>query len=168
MLKILTHTATGRCYWIGLILLGLSLLVVALFYQYALDQLPCVLCVHVRLLITGVVLLAVLALTLLRWRWLVTAAHTINTVLMVILFDRAWVLLGTERGTLIAACDFELGFPPWFAFDKWWPALYQVQTSCGYTPKLLFGVTMAEALTVMSGVLVIVSLVLTLVSLRRA
>ncbi|MDH3971388.1 MAG: disulfide bond formation protein B, partial [Gammaproteobacteria bacterium] len=44
--------------------------------------------------------------------------------------------------------------PSWFALDQWFPAMFKVWEACGYTPELLFGVTMAEALLVLSIMLV--------------
>jgi disulfide bond formation protein DsbB len=47
------------------------------------------------------------------------------------------------------------------ALQEWFPALFKVWEACGYTPELLFGITMAEALLVMSASLVLVSFMLT-------
>ena len=86
---------------------------------------------------------------------------------MVGLFERSYMLLGTERGTVMASCNFDLGLPSWLAFDKWLPAVFEVQASCGYTPELLFGITMAEGLIVMSSALVIISALLSVTSLLK-
>jgi disulfide bond formation protein DsbB len=51
----------------------------------------------------------------------------------------------------------DLGMPPWFALDQWLPSVFEVQTSCGYTPLILFQISMAEALLVISVVLLIMS-----------
>jgi disulfide bond formation protein DsbB len=51
----------------------------------------------------------------------------------------------------------ELGMPAWFALDKWLPQIFEVQTSCGYSPLILFDITMAEALLVISILLLIIS-----------
>ena len=51
----------------------------------------------------------------------------------------------------------ELGMPAWFALDKWFPAIFEVQTSCGYTPIIFFNITMAEILLVVSALLVIMA-----------
>lgn len=165
MIVTLKSIPASRAYWLALVFLGLAQLAVALFYQYARDELPCVLCIHVRVLISGFVLLSLFALLVRNSRWLLAAAHALNTAIMAGLVERAWILLGTERGTLISSCEFELGFPAWLAVDRWFPALYQVQASCGYTPELLFGVTMAEGLLVVFGVLLAVSTVLTAAAL---
>jgi disulfide bond formation protein DsbB len=47
--------------------------------------------------------------------------------------------------------------PAWFALDKWLPSVFEVQTACGYTPIVLFEISMAEALLVISIVLLIIS-----------
>ncbi|HEY9052592.1 MAG TPA: disulfide bond formation protein B, partial [Gammaproteobacteria bacterium] len=50
----------------------------------------------------------------------------------------------------------------WFAIDKWFPQVFGVWTSCGYTPELLFGITMAEGLLIISMVLALISLMIAL------
>ena len=64
-------------------------------------------------------------------------------------------VLAIERGWTFGDCDMELGMPAWFALDKWFPAIFEVQTSCGYTPIIFFNITMAEVLLVASALLLI-------------
>lgn len=159
--------ATGKTYWLSLISLGIALEGVALLYQYAWNEPPCVICIHVRLLVAAFILLAGAALFIRRYRFALVGAHALNTVIIAWLLERAWLLLGTERGTVIASCSMDLEMPPWLAFDQWLPALFQVQSLCGYTPELLFGITMAEGLTVMSALLVLVSAILMVTTLLK-
>ena len=42
-----------------------------------------------------------------------------------------------------------------FALDQWIPSLFEVQTSCGYTPLIIFNITMAEVLLVLAALLLI-------------
>ena len=58
----------------------------------------------------------------------------------------------------------DLGLPWWFALDKWVPWLFEVQTSCGYTPLIIFNITMAEVLLVISLVLLLVTAALAVAS----
>jgi len=156
--------AKSRWYWLALIILGVILETVALIYQYAWEYLPCVLCIHVRLWVISFVIVSTAAFFA-RKTWLTTTlAHTLNSLIFIGLFERSYMLLGTERGTVMASCNFELGLPSWLAFDKWFPAVFEVQASCGYTPELLLGITMAEGLIVMSSVLVIISVALAITS----
>jgi protein dithiol:quinone oxidoreductase len=62
-------------------------------------------------------------------------------------------LLATERGWLEGECSVNLGMPAWFAIDKWLPDIFSAWTSCGYTPVMAFGITMAEILILISALL---------------
>ena len=130
--------AIGRSpwYWLALLLLGLAMEGMALFYQHVLGYGPCVLCIQVRLWLLGLVMVAL-----------------------------AWKLLGIERGTVEGECSFDLGLPAWLPLDHWFPPLFQVQEACGYTPTLPFGFSMAEVLPVFSGLLLLLSVALLVASL---
>ena len=165
MLSKLATIGSSIWYWLALVVLGLSMEGLALTYQYVLEYAPCVLCIHVRIWVLAFILLALLALFVRRSRPLLVMAHVLNTVIMVGLLERAWVLLGTERGTVEGSCGMDSGLPGWFALDVWFPKLFKVWEPCGYTPELLFGITMAEALLVFSAAMVVVTATLLLATL---
>ena len=77
---------------------------------------------------------------------------------MVGLLERSWRLLAVERGWIFGDCEMDLGMPPWFALDQWFPWLFEVQTSCGYTPLIMFDISMAEVLLVLSAALSVLSM----------
>ena len=164
MLEIVSRLRQGNLYWILLIILGISLEGGALYYQYVLDELPCVLCIHVRIWVLGFVALAVLALLFDINQWFNRGFHLINTIIMVGLVERSWQTLAVERGWVFGECDMESGLPSWFALDKWFPAVFEVQAACGYTPLILFNITMAEVLMLVSSGLLLVSLALLVAS----
>ncbi len=121
---------------------------IALYYQYQLNEPPCVVCIHVRILVASLILLlgaGYLIRPFLFARVMVLMALLVNSG---ILIERSLELLGTERGLIIGSCSFNLGLPTWLALDQWFPFIFKVHTSCGYTPELLFGMTMAEGLLV--------------------
>ena len=165
MLEIVARLRQGNLYWILLIILGISLEAGALYYQYILDEWPCVLCIHIRVWILGFVALAVLALLFDINQWLNRGFHLINTIIMLGLVERSWQTLAVERGWVFGECDMESGLPSWFALDKWFPAVFEVQTACGYTPLIIFNITMAEVLMLVSSGLLLVSLALLVDSL---
>lgn len=167
MLKILTSLGRSPWYWLFFILLGLAMESIALFYQYGLEYSPCVLCIHVRIWVAGMILTALAGL-LLRNSWLPrTLSLLVMTAIMVGMLERSWLLFGTERGTITGSCDMESGLPAWFALDAWFPAIFKVRDACGYSPELLFGITMAEALLVMSAALLLLSLSMTIASILK-
>lgn len=166
MLEKLNRIGTSPFYWLALLVLVLLLEGVALFYQYRLDYWPCVLCIHVRIWLALLGLAALLMLALRRLRGGALPGHLATAGIGLGLLERAWLLLGTERGFIEdAGCGMDLGLPAWLALDDWLPWLFEVQTSCGYTPELPLGITMAEALLALSAALILLSLGLALATL---
>ena len=153
----LVNLSTQSRYWAGLILIGVALEASALYYQYVLDEWPCVLCIHVRIWVAAFVLLGSIAIFCTGSIFVTRVAHALNVGIMIGLLERSWEVLGVERGWVFGDCDMDLGMPTWFALDKWIPSLFEVQTACGYTPLLLFEISMAEVLLVFSVLLAIMS-----------
>jgi disulfide bond formation protein DsbB len=148
----LSTIGNSAWYWVLLVLTGLCFECVALYYQYVVELQPCVLCIQVRIWVMTLILVSLLAIVVRRNTFMNLLAHMLTVVIAIGLLERSYQLLGTERGFIFSDCGLDLGLPSWFALDSWFPAMFQVQTSCGYTPELLFGVTMAEALIVISAV----------------
>jgi len=165
MLNRLAAIGSSAWYWLVILATGLSLEAVALYYQYALDYYPCVVCIHVRIWVLGFVLVALLGLFVRSFRYLRTLAHGLTVVLSIGLLERAWMLLGIERGTVEGSCSFDSGLPAWFALDHWFPALFKVWEACGYTPELLLGITMAESLVLLGAAILLVSVTMAVASL---
>jgi len=167
--NILANMTLSRWYWLTLLSLGLSLEATALYFQYVLGYGPCVLCIHVRILVLGLMLVALVALAVRRAPAGRLVAHLLSTVVLAALVQRAWLLLGIEHGFVEGECSFDLGLPSWLPLDQWFPAMFQVHQACGYTPTLPLNFTMAEVLLPFSIVLLLVSiglLLTTLFSLR--
>lgn len=157
MKQLLIELSQQRRYWLALILIGLALEGAALYYQYALDEWPCVLCIHVRIWVMAFVLLGLLALVVNARDGARRVLHGLNCLLMIGLLERSWQVLAVERGWIFGDCDMELGMPAWFALDKWAPWMFEVQTSCGYTPLIVFDISMAELLVVIAAGLLLLS-----------
>ena len=166
MINTLQKIAHSRWYWLALLLLGLSFITVALYYQYILEEMPCVLCIQVRIWMLCLAFVGLNAF-ILHNKWSGRVAHILTVFIAAALLDRSYQLLGTERGFIFGDFGFDLGLPTWLALDTWFPHLFRVESSCGYTPELLFGITMAEALIVFSTVFFFFSLSLTVMSFMR-
>ena len=167
MLDKMASIGRNSLYWLALALIGLSFEAVALFYQYVLEEMPCVLCIQVRLWVMALIIVSLLVLLLRRVGFMHRLGHLLTVVIAAGMLERSYQLLGTERGFAVGDCGFDLGLPAWFTPDKWFPAMFRVETSCGYTPELLFGITMAEALIVVSVVFVLVSIGMTVAAIAR-
>ncbi|MDH5391680.1 MAG: disulfide bond formation protein B [Gammaproteobacteria bacterium] len=167
MFKKISDISLSKYYWLGLLILAVSLEVSALFYQYVLGYLPCVLCIHVRILVFAIMLVAAFAFAYLKKKYVVFISQLLMVLLSAALFERSYQLLGTERGFVFGDCNMESGLPVWFALDRWIPSVFKVWEACGYTPELLFGITMSEALIVLSAILLLLSSAMLLVLFFR-
>ena len=145
-------------YWPAFIVSGTGLLAVALIYQHVLEEMPCVVCIQIRLLISLLVIIAGIGLLFRHNRVMTLFSHLSVVIVAISFVERCYLLLGTEKGFVFADCGFSLGLPTWFAIEEWLPWLYRIETSCGYTPEIIFGITMAEALMVLSSSLLLLSL----------
>lgn len=162
MLNRLNGISENRYYWLAFMLLAVALEAAALFYQYVLNYGPCILCIHVRIIVMGMLIVALGAFYLRHLRMGLLIANLLMTALWAFLLERSYLLLGVERGFIKGSCGFDSGLPTWFAIDQWFPFMFGIWESCGYTPELLFGITMAEALLLMSVVILLLSSLVTI------
>lgn len=164
-IKQLNNISLSRWYWLVFIIGSISLMSIALYYQYAREELPCTMCIQVRLWFTLLIIVSFVGLLLRKNRGINTLAQFSVVVIAAGLVERSYQLLGTERGFVFASCGVDLGLPAWFAIEDWLPWVYRVETSCGYTPEVIFGITMAEALMGLNVLLLVVSICVILASL---
>ena len=136
----------SRMYWLGIAAGGVALLAIALYYQHALGDEPCQVCVHVRVWVAAFTLLALVMAAVPLNRWLQLAGNVVLCVCGVGVAERAYYLYLIENGLGEGSCEFFLGYPNWFALDKWMPGVFEVRNLCGYTPEMFYGLTMAESL----------------------
>ncbi len=167
IIHFLNQLSQNRWYWLLLLAASSFALGDALYYQHVLDEQPCVMCIQVRLWISLLIITLILGLLARNNRVLRNISNLSVVLIAVGLVERSYMLLGTERGFVFADCGFSLGLPAWFAIEDWLPWLYRIETSCGYTPELVFGITMAEALMVTSVLLLVLGLSVFLAGLLK-
>ena len=142
----LSRFLRSRWYWLTLVLFGIALLSVALYYQYALGDEPCQVCIHARLWVVAFTLIALIMLITPQ----ITLVRVLGNLGVLIagagLFERSRYLYRLENGIGDGSCQFQLGMPDWFAVDRWMPWLFEVRNLCSFTPEMLFGLSMAETL----------------------
>ena len=136
----------SRWYWLTLALSGIALLGVALYYQYALGDEPCQVCIHARLWVVAFTLIALIMLITPQIKLLRVLGNIGVVIAGVGLTERARYLYRLENGIGDGSCQFQLGMPDWFAVDRWMPWLFEVRNLCSFTPEMLFGFSMAETL----------------------
>ena len=118
----------------------------ALYWQYALDEAPCQVCIQARLWVVAIGFLGVIMALTARRRMLYGLGYTLLLGCSIGLAERSYYLYEIENFRGDGSCEFTLGMPDWFAVDRWFPALFEVRNICSYTPDIAFGISMAEAL----------------------
>ena len=136
----------SRWYWLAIVLFGIALLSVALYYQYALSDEPCQVCIHARLWVVAFSLIALIMLITPQNKMLRILGNVGVLIAGVGLTERARYLYQLENGIGDGSCQFQLGMPDWFAVDRWMPWLFEVRNLCSFTPEMPLGVSMAESL----------------------
>ncbi len=133
--------------WASVVVICIALEAGAVFYQQALMFFPCELCVYTRVWIAAMGLLAVVGLLLRKHAWLVRGVLLAEIGLCLGLGGVVWKLLAIDYGFAgVGACNLYANFPSWAPLDEWLPVLFRVQATCGETPEVLFGLSMADGL----------------------
>lgn len=158
----------GWWFWAAIAGLCLALEAGALYYQHVLDYAPCELCIYVRVWLAGIILICLLALYLRRSQPGALLCALAGLGLSVGLGMETYDLLKVEYNFGGGSfCRFLANFPTWAPLDEWFPSLFAVRSTCMATPEVLFGISMADALAVVSVVLV-VAFALALLSIGRS
>ena len=166
--RILVTGFTTKWYWGLLALLGTAMLSTALYYQYGLGDEPCQVCIHIRIWVAAFTLLATLMLVLPASKPMSVFGHMLSLGCMTGFFERSKFLYDVEMGHGNGSCEFFLGFPEWFALDKWLPFIFEVRNLCGFTPAMPWGLSMSESLLAMSVGLIFVSAAALIINSIRA
>ncbi len=165
MINNIQNISKSPWYWLSYIIGGIALLAVALFYQHVLEELPCVVCIQIRLWIALLVIVAMIGFAVRKSHWPNIIMQLSMGFVSVGFIERSYLLLGTEKGFIFGGCGFDMGLPVWFKIEEWLPWIFKVETSCGYTPELILGITMAESLMFLSISLMVVSIVVAIATL---
>jgi disulfide bond formation protein DsbB len=112
-------------------------------------------------------LVAILGFFVRKSLWGAKLSHLLMLLVSLGLTERSWQTLAVERGWVIDSCSMNSGLPNWFALDQWIPQVFEPWEPCGYTPELLFGITMAEGLMLISILLVSVSILFSALQFRH-
>jgi len=153
-------------YWSFLLIAGLLAETIALYYQYGLDYGPCVLCIHIRLWVVALILIALIGLVGQRCPLIQKGCHLLTFIVALGFAERSWRTLAIERNWIESSCTFDSGLPEWFAPDRWWPWMFEIWESCGYTPDMIGSLTMAELLAAAGVLFVPLALIGLIRSLR--
>ena len=154
----MTQLPVMRAFWCAMLILGGGMFAAALYWQYALGEDPCQVCIHARLWVAGIALIGAIMLLLPDNTSIGSGGLILLLVSSIGLGERSYYLYEIENFRGDGSCQFTLGMPEWFAVDRWFPVLFEVRNICSYTPEIAFGISMAEALLGISILIATISL----------
>jgi len=169
-LNILSKLSTNQRPWLILALSAFSLELCALFFQYAMDLKPCIMCVYQRAAI-----------------WAIFFAGVVGYFGYNFIIGRivAYILWGTGAiwGLIIAlehveiqsstlsflySCELVPNFPIWAPLHEWIPFLFEATGDCGDINWQFFGYTMPQWMIVVYGAYTVLLAVIVLARLIGA
>ena len=156
--NVMAQSPTMHSLWWAMLILGSGMFTAALYWQYALGEDPCQVCIHARLWVVAITLIGAIMLVLPSNTVTGSGGLVLLLVSSIGLGERSYYLYEIENFRGDGSCQFTLGMPDWFAVDRWFPALFEVRNICSYTPEIAFGISMAEALLGVSILIVASSL----------
>ena len=131
-------------WWVVLLIPTLSM-GIALYFQYVLYDEPCALCIHVRVYMVALMIIGLLGV-IINSSLIKAVLHWLLAGVSVGLAFKCWELFGVERGFIAAGCSFDAGLPSWLPLEALIPSLFESRGSCGVSPDVAFGISMAESL----------------------
>jgi disulfide bond formation protein DsbB len=139
-------------FWSALLGLSITMMGIALFYQYYMDFAPCVLCVHIRVWVILMGLISAIALVIPKG-FVRTPSFLLAIGILVMFSIDVYELWQIEAGYKMGSCSWSAGFPEFLPLNEWAPSLFEIGGLCGESPEMIFGITMAQSLMNVAGVL---------------
>jgi disulfide bond formation protein DsbB len=139
-----------RLPWFLLFMSAFVLEAAALFFQYGLNLDPCELCIYQRVAVLGILLSALIGMSLPRSaiaRWLGYIGWGAAVVWCLYL---ALKLSGMQLGFIAPSlsCNVNANFPSWLKLDQWLPVMFQPSGFCGDIQWQFLGLSMPQWLIV--------------------
>ena len=128
----LSKWAEQRWAWVALMSSALVLELVALYFQYAMDLAPCIMCIYQRTAVFGVLFAALLpmlhnnAVT----RLIGFAAWGVSAI-WGLLIAIEHVDIQTASNPFFASCEIVPNFPSFMPLHQWLPSIFAATGDCG-------------------------------------
>ncbi|MGV2872048.1 disulfide bond formation protein DsbB [Colwellia sp. E150_009] len=153
-MKFLSELTTHSKPWLLLALSALALEFCALYFQYALNLAPCIMCVYQRAAICAIILAGVIGFTGANFLLMRIFAYALwgTGAIWGLLIALEHVEIQANSGSLFFSCEFIPNFPTWAPLHEWIPFLFEATGDCGDIDWQFLGYTMPQWMVVVYGV----------------
>ena len=132
---------------------ALALELCALFFQYAMDLAPCIMCVYQRVAICAILLAGLIGFV--GCQFLITRIMAYGLwatgAVWGLLIALEHVEIQENAGSLFFSCDFFPNFPSWAPLHEWIPFLFDATGDCGDINWQFLGYSMPQWMIVVYG-----------------
>ena len=149
-MKVLSDLTTNSTSWLLLALSALGLELCALFFQYAMNLAPCIMCVYQRVAICTIILAGFVGF----WGCKFLIARVIayglwsTGAIWGLLIALEHVEIQANSGSLFFSCDIIPNFPTWAPLHEWIPVLFEATGDCGEINWQFLGYSMPQWMVV--------------------
>ncbi len=169
-MKFLSNLTTNSTPWLLLALSALGLEACALFFQYAMDLAPCIMCVYQRVAIFAIVLAGLIGFA--GCKFLITRliAYVLWGIGSIwgLLIALEHVEIQANSGSLFFSCDIVPNFPTWAPLHEWLPALFEATGDCGEINWQFMNYSMPQWMILVYGVYALAFVIILLNRLIQA
>jgi protein dithiol:quinone oxidoreductase len=145
MLKSLANLSRNNSAWALLLLSALGLEAAALYFQYAMELRPCIMCIYQRTAVFGILFSALLPLLSnnLLTRMVAYLGWGVSAVWgLLIAYEH--VDIQTAANPFFATCEIVPNFPAWAPLHEWLPSVFAATGDCGDINWSFVGMSMPQ------------------------
>lgn len=145
-MNFLSNLTTTSKPWLLLALSALGLELCALFFQYAMDLAPCIMCVYQRLAIVAIFLAGLVGAAGSNILFTRVIAYALwgTGAIWGALIAIEHVEMQTNTNSLFFSCDLVPNFPTWAPLHEWLPFLFEATGDCGEISWQFLGFSMPQ------------------------
>lgn len=155
-----------RAPWVLLAVIATVFEATALYFQYAMDLAPCIMCIYQRTAVLGVLFAALLGCINPQNMYLrlVALASWLVASIWGFLLAKEHIMMQTTTDPFAFVCEFEPNFPSFMPLHEWLPSFFAATGDCGNIDWQFMGLSMPGWMQVIFAVMAGVAIIITLSS----
>lgn len=130
--------------WLLLALSALIFEIIALYFQYAMDLKPCIMCIYQRTAVLGIFFSGLLGYTTCHQWWGRASAAILWLVSAIWGLFIAIEHVEIQTATFFVMCEIVPNFPQWLPLHEWLPAFFAATGDCGKIEWQFIGMSMPQ------------------------
>ncbi len=145
-MKYLSNLTTSSKFWLLLSISALGFELCALFFQYAMDLKPCIMCVYQRLAVAAIFFAGIIGYFTCKLMFTRIILYGLwgTGAIWGLLIAVEHVEMQSNSGSLFFSCEFIPNFPAWAPLHEWIPFLFEATGDCGEISWQFFGYSMPQ------------------------